>query len=82
MQIIWHGQSCFQIISQQNKNGQIKIVIDPFSDEIGLKLPKLEADVLLVTHNHRDHNNIKGVLGNPFLIESPGEYEIKEIFIQ
>ena len=87
MKIIWHGQSCFRIITSQGKNNQVSIVVDPFSDEIGLKLPKLEADILLVTHHHRDHDNIKGIQppktgGNYFLIDGPGEYEVKNIFIQ
>ena len=82
MKIIWHGQACFQIITQENKGEKVVIVIDPFSEEIGLKLPKLEADILLVTHQHSDHNNIQAVSGKPFLIDSPGEYEIKGIFIQ
>lgn len=87
MQIIWHGQSCFQIITSKGKNNQVAIVIDPFSDEIGLKLPKLEANILLTTHGHYDHNNVKGVLRlhpstTPFIISGPGEYEIKGIFIQ
>ncbi len=47
-----------------------------------MKLPKLEADVLLVTHQHYDHNNVKAVGGNPFLVQGPGEYEIKEVFVQ
>jgi len=82
MKIIWHGQACFQIITQENKEEKVVIVIDPFSEEIGLKLPKLEADILLVTHEHSDHNNIQAVSGKPFLINGPGEYEIKGIFIQ
>ncbi len=86
MQIIWHGQSCFQVIFSQGKNNYVNMVIDPFSEDIGLKLPKLAADVVLVTHNHSDHNNIKAVSGSseqsPFLIQGPGEYEIKKAFIQ
>lgn len=82
MHIIWHGQSCFQIIASPKIGEQIKIVIDPFSEEIGLKLPKLEPEIVLVTHGHYDHSNIKGVSGSPFLIEGPGEYERKDIFIQ
>jgi L-ascorbate metabolism protein UlaG (beta-lactamase superfamily) len=81
MQIIWHGQSCFEIITTPAKNSQVKIIIDPFSEEIGLRLPKMEADILLVSHQHYDHNNKKGVAGSPFLVEGPGEYEIKNIFI-
>lgn len=82
MQINWYGQSCFQIAAARNKGEQTSIVIDPFSEEIGLRLPKLEADVLLVTHSHYDHNNVKAVSGSPFLIDGPGEYEIKKIFVQ
>jgi len=87
MTIHWHGQSCFQILAARNKGEQTSIVIDPFSEEIGLKLPKLEADVALITHNHYDHNNVKAVgappsASPPFLIAGPGECEIKKVFIQ
>jgi len=82
MNIIWHGQSCFQIEARHNKGELTSIVIDPFSEEIGLRLPKVQADVVLVTHSHADHNNTKGVGGNPFLIQEPGEYEIKKVFVQ
>ncbi len=82
MTIIWHGQSLFEISTSRGKNNQVNIIIDPFSPEIGLRLPKLEADIVLSTHGHQDHNNVKAVNGNPFLIDGPGEYEIKEVFIQ
>lgn len=82
MKITWYGQSCFQIIAQKKRNGYASLVIDPFSEEIGLSLPKLEANILLVSHQHSDHNSIKAVSGNPFLIEGPGEYEVQEVFIQ
>lgn len=82
MQIIWKGQSCFQIITSQEKNNQVLIVIDPFDESLGFRVPKLEANILLITHDHRDHNNIKTVSGGPFLITGPGEYEIKGVFIQ
>jgi len=86
MQIIWHGQSCFQILANRNKGEQISIVIDPFSEEIGLRIPKLEANILLITHSHPDHNNIKAVSAptgaSPiFLIDGPGEYEVKNVFL-
>jgi L-ascorbate metabolism protein UlaG (beta-lactamase superfamily) len=82
MQIFWKGQSCFQILSSQEKNNQVGLVIDPFDESTGLRVPKLEANILLITHDHHDHNNIKAVLGSPFLVNGPGEYEIKGIFIQ
>ena len=88
MQIIWKGQSCFQILSNQGKNNHVSIVIDPFDEATGLRVPKLEADIVLVTHQHHDHNNVKAVSSSPgssespFLIQGPGEYEIKEVFVQ
>jgi len=82
MHINWHGQSCFQIQASRNKGEQCFIVIDPFDEATGLKIPSLSADILLITHSHHDHNNKKAVKGNPFLIEEPGEYEVKDIFIQ
>jgi L-ascorbate metabolism protein UlaG (beta-lactamase superfamily) len=90
MQIIWKGQSCFQIIINREKNNlddtssnkRVNLVIDPYDETTGLRVPKLEADILLVTHSHPDHNNVKAVSGSHFLISEPGEYEIKDVFIQ
>lgn len=82
MHIIWKGQSCFQILTSSLKGEQISLVIDPFDETIGLKVPKLEASILIITHDHCDHNNTKAIKGDPFLITGPGEYEIKEIFIK
>jgi L-ascorbate metabolism protein UlaG (beta-lactamase superfamily) len=81
MQIIWKGQSCFQIATQKTKV-LANIVIDPFSPEIGLRPPSAPADIVLVTHDHPDHNNIKAIAGSPFVVSGPGEYEIKEVYIQ
>jgi len=80
--IYWAGRSCFQISVSNHKDHSVDIVIDPYDEKVGLKLPNLSADILLVTHNHHDHNNIKGVKGTPFIIDGPGEYEVKEVFVQ
>jgi L-ascorbate metabolism protein UlaG (beta-lactamase superfamily) len=81
MKITWHGQSLFQITTSSERNTQVNIVIDPFDQSTGLRIPKLKADILLVTHAHPDHNNIGAVSGDPVLIEGPGEYESRNIFI-
>ncbi|MCX6721865.1 MAG: MBL fold metallo-hydrolase [Candidatus Staskawiczbacteria bacterium] len=81
--IYWAGQSCFQISVSNSRDHSADIVIDPFDESFtGLKLPNLSADVLLVTHDHKDHNNIKDVKGSPFVIQGPGEYEVKGVFVQ
>lgn len=80
MQIIWHGQFCFQIIaSSKGKNNLVTIVIDLFDETSGLRVPKLTADIFLSTHNNI---NTKAILGSPFVVDGPGEYEIKNVFIQ
>lgn len=72
MEITWLGHSCFKI-----DNKETSIVIDPYNPKVGLKLPKnLEASLLLITHDHYDHNYKEGVAKNPYIIDSPGEYEI------
>lgn len=81
MEIKWFGQSFFQIVAKAN-NEKVSIAIDPFSKNIGLKFPNIFADILLISHNHFDHNNKNDVKGNYFLISEPGEYEIKKIFIE
>lgn len=80
--IYWAGQSCFEISVSNSRDHQANIVIDPYNEEIGLKLPNLSADILLVTHDHKDHNNVKDVKGEYFLVNGPGEYEVKGVFVQ
>ncbi len=84
MHIIWHGQFCFQISFSRGKNDQVNIIIDPFDETSGLKIPKLAGDILLVSHNENKNlqEKLKMVSGNPFLISGPGEYEIKNVFVR
>lgn len=80
MIITWLGHSCFKI---QDKTGPeaITVVTDPFDKSIGLKVPNFEADIVTVSHNHNDHNNTGAIRGNPFIIKSAGEYDVKGVFI-
>jgi L-ascorbate metabolism protein UlaG (beta-lactamase superfamily) len=84
MNITWYGQSCFRVALQGQKKAKqwTSLVIDPFDESTGLKLPKLEAEIFLITHEHKDHNNQKIATKETFLINSPGEYELRDIFIQ
>ncbi|MBI4652853.1 MBL fold metallo-hydrolase [Candidatus Kuenenbacteria bacterium] len=81
MEITWLGQSCFKI---QDKN--ITLITDPYNSELGLKpLHGLKADIITMSHNHCDHNNIRAVSGvaekSPLIVSTPGEYEIQNVFI-
>ncbi|MFC1995864.1 MBL fold metallo-hydrolase [Chloroflexota bacterium] len=75
MKIKYLGHACFLIISDKG----IKIITDPFTtggdftyDEI-----KVAADIVTVSHDHFDHNNVSAVRGNPSVVR--GTTEIKGI---
>lgn len=76
MTIIWHGQSFFEIVTKDKEGKELKIVLDPFDENIGLKVPKTEARILLITHKHSDHSNKKAISAPksgypPFLGDEP-----------
>lgn len=81
MYISWLGHSCFKI---QDKNGPdaITLVTDPFGKGTGFKIPSCEADIVTVSHDHDDHNNVEAIRNNPFIIRTAGEYEVKGICIE
>jgi L-ascorbate metabolism protein UlaG (beta-lactamase superfamily) len=75
MHITWFGQSAFLI------EGSKRIFIDPFGDAsealaargIRFDYPRItgiEADLLLVTHEHMDHNAVEVIGGEPAVIRS------------
>ena len=75
------GHSCFKIQDKLSADG-ITLVTDPFDKTIGLKPPTFEAQIVTVSHKHTDHNNVKALHGNPYVVNSAGEYDIKGIPIQ
>ena len=77
MNITWLGHSSFKI-----EGREVTLITDPFDDSIGFKFPKVSADIVTISHEHYDHANAGAVGGNPFIIDSPGEYEVKGVFIQ
>ncbi|MBN1280593.1 MAG: MBL fold metallo-hydrolase [Candidatus Thermoplasmatota archaeon] len=54
--IRWHGHSCFEITND------VTIVTDPHDGRsIGIPTPSVTGDIILVSHNHYDHNSVKTV---------------------
>ena len=82
MDIYWYGQACFRL-----KGKVASVVIDPFDpDFTGLKLPKdLSGDIVLSTHNHKDHSNTEVVTnptgGKPMIFKQVGEYEVSGVVV-
>jgi L-ascorbate metabolism protein UlaG (beta-lactamase superfamily) len=76
MHVEWHGQSAFTLTGDGRK-----VVIDPFGDMSGLardrglqfEYPAIEVDdvdLLLITHEHVDHNGTDGIAGDPAVLRS------------
>jgi L-ascorbate metabolism protein UlaG (beta-lactamase superfamily) len=75
MQIEWYGQSAFRLTSSDTT-----VVIDPFADMSGLAARGLQFDypaivdltaaLLLVSHEHADHNGVEVVAGDPVILRS------------
>ena len=80
MIITWCGHSCFKIQNKLSPDG-VTLTTDPFDKEIGLKSPAFESDIVTVSHDHADHNNVKALRGNPFVIDSAGEYDVKGVAV-
>jgi L-ascorbate metabolism protein UlaG (beta-lactamase superfamily) len=57
-------------------------LIDPFVKDIGLKPPRLNDNIYLVSHDHPDHNNVAGAAEDAFIVKGPGEYEKSGVYIE
>jgi L-ascorbate metabolism protein UlaG (beta-lactamase superfamily) len=79
MRIKWLGHACFVIESNQG----IKVLTDPYKVEKNIKYTTIdeEADIILVSHDHWDHNNTSVVKGDPVIINKSGKKKIKGISI-
>jgi L-ascorbate metabolism protein UlaG (beta-lactamase superfamily) len=75
MRVQWYGQSAFRLSSPEHS-----VFIDPFGDTSGLAARGIQfeyppiagvgADLLLVTHEHSDHNGVEAIDGEPPILRS------------
>jgi L-ascorbate metabolism protein UlaG (beta-lactamase superfamily) len=80
MRIRWYGQSAFLLTGEQHR-----VFIDPFGDLAGASplasswnyplIEGVEADLLLVTHDHLDHNAVDVIGGDPVVLATAGTHE-------
>ncbi|EKE11510.1 MAG: Zn-dependent hydrolase [uncultured bacterium] len=83
MNIQYYGHSCFKITTKPAGRGQedINVFLDPFDKKIGLRPPQGQADLVLISHDHYDHNNAEALKGDPTILNIPGEYSIKGLSV-
>jgi L-ascorbate metabolism protein UlaG (beta-lactamase superfamily) len=75
MRVEWFGQSAFHLSA-----GDTAVAIDPFGDMSALAgrgmqfdyppIDGVQADLLLVTHEHLDHNGVEAIGGEPAILRS------------
>ncbi len=76
MKIVWHGHSCFEV-----KN-DFTVVMDPHDGKsIGIRTPVAKADLVLISHDHFDHNSSRVLRGDFVIIRDPGARTEKKIKI-
>jgi L-ascorbate metabolism protein UlaG (beta-lactamase superfamily) len=77
MKVKWLGHASFLITSK----GGTKIITDPYAVGGGLDYSPIRetADVVLVSHDHGDHNNVSAVQGKPEVVRGSGKKAAKGI---
>lgn len=75
-ELTWLGHACFRL-----KSRDVTLVLDPVGRQYGYDISKVRADIVTVSHQHPGHNNVEALKGPFTLIDGPGEYELKEVFI-
>ncbi|NIA09531.1 MAG: Zn-dependent hydrolase [Nitrospiraceae bacterium] len=77
IKIRWHGHSCFEI------SNNVTIVTDPHDgSSIGIRPPNVRADIVLVSHDHYDHNKVKSVEKEGTVVVRDGSRDIDGIKIE
>ena len=76
MDVTWLGHGCFRL-----RGRGAAVVTDPYPPSLGPKLPKLEADLVTVSHQHENHSYTSAVSKEPFVVDGPGEYEVAGVTV-
>jgi L-ascorbate metabolism protein UlaG (beta-lactamase superfamily) len=78
MEITWFGLACFRL----TERNLATVVTDPYDCQVaGYEPLKLRADVVTVSHEAPGHSYTSGVKGYSHVINTPGEFEIGNVFI-
>ena len=67
MKRTWLGHSTFVL---ENDAGAV-LVTDPVDAGSGFDLPRINADVITISHHHFDHDAVDRIGGNPIVKDTP-----------
>jgi L-ascorbate metabolism protein UlaG (beta-lactamase superfamily) len=75
--VTWLGHSCFRL-----RGRNASVVCDPYPPALGGRLPKLEASLVTVSHDHENHSHIAAVVNrDAYVVNGPGEYEVAGVSV-
>lgn len=78
MHLSWLGISSFKIETKD-----AVLVTDPFSPKVSKKPMRAKADLVIISRfGDAVHGHVDAIQGEPFVVDHPGEFEIKGVFIQ
>ena len=75
MKIEWMAHSCFKVTLD---NGKV-IVFDPYDESVGYKSERIQADLVVVSHDHKDHSCLNNIEGDFTLINKAGNFDVDGI---
>ncbi len=76
MDVTWLGHGCFRL-----RGRGAAVVTDPYPPTIGLKLARMDADLVTVSHDHDDHSYTQVVRDGAYEVRGPGEYEVAGVSV-
>jgi L-ascorbate metabolism protein UlaG (beta-lactamase superfamily) len=77
MEITWYGHSCFLIKDSNEK----RLLTDPYDRSLGYIMPNESVDIVLISHQHFDHNYSEELPGTPCIITDCGLHNVSNISI-
>lgn len=77
VRVTWLGHAMFLL---EDGSGH-RVITDPYGEGVGYKPRRVEADIVLVSHNHFDHAATDLVSGNPEIVREPSPRTIDGIEI-
>jgi len=76
MDMTWLGHACFRMRGREGV-----VLTDPPDPKSGHAIPKTEASLVTMSHDHPGHASLRSVGGEPVVLRGPGEYEVHEVLV-
>ena len=74
MDMTWLGHACFRMRGREGI-----VLTDPPDPKSGHAIPRTEAGLVTMSHDHEAHASLRSVAGEPVVLRGPGEYEVHDV---